>query len=283
VKHIFLTILITGGFLFVESHAQTVEETFREAMFFLENGDELQAGKHIRRAVYFAPEDVRFDLWYKAARAGERYKAYKLTESCCDSSVNYLHLGDTSKYKAVLLLKTKALLMLHKNKQALVLLDSNPEYLNPKSDSIAAFYYGIALLETGKIKKAQIAFEQALGSAPEAEKKQLNELFAQPDWFDKPRSETAVRLSQILPGTGQLYAGYPNEAFKSFVLNATLFTVLYDLSVNYSWYNGLLSVYPWFERYYLSGLQKASELAEEKRKLKRQKVINEIIRIVKNE
>lgn len=266
--------MILSVLFFAKSKAQTVNETFAKAEHFLDKGELSLAEKHFQRALYFTPDNEKSDLWYKAARASDRNKAYALTEAYCDSSLKYLSLTDTSKYAAVLLLKSKALLMLHKNEQALALLDSNL-----KSDSIAAFYRGIALLETGEPEAAQIAFEQFLGSGAEANKKQLETLFSKPDWFHKPHPEIAFRLSQVLPGSGQLYAGYPKEAYKSFLLNAGLFILLYDLSVNYSWYNGLLAVYPWFERYYLSGLQKASELAREKQQLKRQQVISEIIRM----
>jgi hypothetical protein len=275
--------MILSVLFFAKSQAQTVNETFAKAEHFLDKGEQSLAEKHFRRALYFTPDNEKSDLWYKAARASDRNKAYGLTEAYSDSSLKYLSLTDTSKYAAVLLLKSKALLMQHRNRQALSLLDSNAEILNLKNDSIVAFYRGIALLEIGEPEAAQIAFEQFLGSGVEANKKQLEALFSKPDWFHKPHPEIAFRLSQILPGSGQMYAGYPKEALNSFLLNAGLFILLYDLSVNYSWYNGLLSVYPWFERYYLSGLQKASELAREKRQLKRQQVISEIIRMAETE
>ncbi|MEA2042415.1 MAG: hypothetical protein U9N85_07670 [Bacteroidota bacterium] len=92
--------------------------------------------------------------------------------------------------------------------------------------------------------------------------------------------KNASNLSVILPGLGQLFVGEYSEAANSFLLNGFLFFLLHDLTVNYAWYSGLLSVYPWYERYSKSSVVKAKELAEQKVKDNKQEILNQIIRVL---
>lgn len=74
----------------------------------------------------------------------------------------------------------------------------------------------------------------------------------------------AYMLSAVIPGLGQLYAGYPKEAINSFTLNGLLITGLVITSFNYTWFDGLLAFGMWLPRYYIGGIKLAGKLAKQK-------------------
>ena len=73
---------------------------------------------------------------------------------------------------------------------------------------------------------------------------------------------TALLLSTIVPGTGQIYAGDPRDALNAFALNAGLATLIFT-AMKHEYYleAALLFVYP-FRRYYLGNRDNARIAAE---------------------
>lgn len=257
--------------------AQSAEETLLTAEKLMLRGKRDTAVNLYRRALFFTPKKKAGYAWQKAAFTADRANEFRIVREFADSALVHIPLSDTAAYRESLFLKAKALLMLHENRQALELLLSRQAFYNPETTARAALLWGIAYLENEQFAKAREAFSFLFSDAEERKHCELNRLFSDSSVFQKPRSETARILSTIIPGGGQLYAGYPEEALNSFVLNASLFVLLYRFSADYSWYNAWLSIYPWYERYYSSNILRASRLAEEKRKLKRQALISRII------
>jgi len=84
-------------------------------------------------------------------------------------------------------------------------------------------------------------------------------------------------LSIVIPGSGQLYAGDYKNAVNSFLLVAVFAAIGTDMFIRYAWYDSLISVFPWFLRYYTGGYKNAMKIAEQKRTEKRNKRLNKII------
>ncbi len=95
----------------------------------------------------------------------------------------------------------------------------------------------------------------------------------------KPR--LAGLLSALVPGLGQLYAGYTKEALNSFALNGTLIAGLVITSVNYTWIDGVLAFGTWLPRYYVGGINLASKLAKQKNLDKKNRLFQERVSLIK--
>ena len=86
------------------------------------------------------------------------------------------------------------------------------------------------------------------------------------DWQARPRpsEDHAQRLSALLPGAGQVYAGDWGSAVASFTLNATWIGLLGYTIADRDWLGGLL-VANFGPRYYLGGIQNAGNLVSKAR------------------
>jgi TM2 domain-containing membrane protein YozV len=100
----------------------------------------------------------------------------------------------------------------------------------------------------------------------------------------KPRlknTKLAVVFSAIIPGLGQLYAGYPRESANSFILNGTLITGAVLTSLNYTWIDGTLAFAGWIPRYYIGGINRAIILTKQKNEQKKEYLFQERITLLK--
>ena len=271
-------------FSFVSSglHSQTVEQTYNSAKEKLTEGDVFQAKRLFVRAIFFTPQEKKNEKWMDAAVAFEAHQCFDEVISFVDSAIYYCNSSDIDFNNKLILLKVKSLLKLQENEQALFELDEYYIDKDIKQDSLSVFYKAVAYWQLGNIDYAKYNFLQFSELKNSKKQKEFNEIYKQIRSENTLNPNFAFILSEIIPGAGQLYSGSSSDALNSFLLNAVLFYFLYDLSVNYSWYSGLLSVYPWYERYKYSGAKKAKELAVEKNKIIKQEYLNKIIDILIN-
>ena len=73
------------------------------------------------------------------------------------------------------------------------------------------------------------------------------------------------------------------NAINSFLLVAVFTAIGADMYLRYAWYDPLISVFPWFFRYYSGGYKNAKEIAFHKRTEKRNNKLNELIMLIKND
>jgi len=79
----------------------------------------------------------------------------------------------------------------------------------------------------------------------------------------RKRPETAVLLSTIVPGAGQLYAGHPLEALHAFCLSVACAYWTYVTAANGSLLEAAVGPFPWFLRYYGGNRYWAAERVRE--------------------
>jgi hypothetical protein len=86
----------------------------------------------------------------------------------------------------------------------------------------------------------------------------------------------AKTLSAILPGLGHLYIKDYKNAANSFVLNTGLLSLSIYTTVNYGWFEGLVLILPWWQKYYVGGFERAAILAKKRNEQQRNRFMEQI-------
>jgi len=111
---------------------------------------------------------------------------------------------------------------------------------------------------------------------------QPNEIFAVDMLVDRleeianTNHAKARLLSMILPGLGQAVNGEPEDGLNSLALVGGLLIVFFEVSQSLTTVDALVSVGPWFGRYYLGGLQNATKASVNKMKALQKSEIQEL-------
>tara|TARA_B110001452_G_scaffold71163_1_gene57432 strand:- start:498 stop:1337 length:840 start_codon:yes stop_codon:yes gene_type:complete len=92
--------------------------------------------------------------------------------------------------------------------------------------------------------------------------------------------KAASVLSMLIPGSGQMFYGNFSSGINSLLLTTTALTVFTIISIRYSYIDAILSVFPYYQRYYIGGVINAINFAEEKNKLITYKTINNLNNII---
>ena len=92
--------------------------------------------------------------------------------------------------------------------------------------------------------------------------------------------KVASTLSMVLPGSGQVYSGNFSSGLNSLLLTTTALSVFTIISIRYSFIDAILSVFPYYQRYYIGGVINAINFAEEKNKLITNKTIIDLNNII---
>ena len=80
----------------------------------------------------------------------------------------------------------------------------------------------------------------------------------------------------VLPGSGQVYSGNFSSGLNSLLLTTTALSVFTIISIRYSALDAILSVFPYYQRYYVGGVVNAINFAEEKNKLLYSETVNNL-------
>ncbi len=91
----------------------------------------------------------------------------------------------------------------------------------------------------------------------------------------------AYIYSGIIPGSGQFSAEAYREGINSFLLLGTLYALSVRLMFVYSFWDAAITFFPWIQRYYLGGMDRARELAHKKIEEKRAESYQTIIELTR--
>jgi hypothetical protein len=110
-------------------------------------------------------------------------------------------------------------------------------------------------------------------------KNKIDSLFIVLESIKGPKPKKARILSTILPGLGQLYAGDIKNGINSFILTGGLIVLGINTAINLTLLDALMTVAPWFQRYYMGGYNRAENIAAEKFKEKQNRVFLSILSV----
>jgi tetratricopeptide (TPR) repeat protein len=142
------------------------------------------------------------------------------------------------------------------------------------------FYLGLCYFGIENYLLAAECFFKVIEDGTQTQKKELLDIFTNRKNFFSPDAVKATIMSMIIPGSGQIYAGDTKNGINSFLLTAGFFLLGYSITVNYSFWDAFVSVFPWFLKYYQGGYTNAQKIAEMKRLMRRSDAFKKILIII---
>jgi tetratricopeptide (TPR) repeat protein len=111
-----------------------------------------------------------------------------------------------------------------------------------------------------------------------SEKNTIQTFFNNTKKVNRRYNPTMVEWMSIIPGLGQAWCGYYKESANAFLISGAFIVLFADVTIKYTLLDGLMTVYPWFNRYYKGGIIKAYKLAEKKRETEKNKLYNSLLK-----
>ncbi len=269
--------VINALLLMAPAHSQTLEETFDLAQRKKDAGNMEEAISAYRRVLFFdSTEQYYQETVFHLAQCYEKKKDIKKAHHYYDLSYNAL--PDDSLRTHIVLKKAFLFILKGQTRLAYMELSSLPRALPLHFCLQRSFYLGVIHYQEEDYDPAFHHFEQSLRSRPLL-LDSLSHYYLALQKADRLNPSLAGYLSLAIPGLGQLYAGYPGEALNSFVLNAAFLGVYIYTMQTYAILDAILSVYPWFHRYYMGGFFRAEQLAREKKEQRKEEILFHILEL----
>jgi tetratricopeptide (TPR) repeat protein len=180
--------------------------------------------------------------------------------------------------------KADCYILLNKYQYALAeLLSFNDSILKSIEIRHKEFLMGMAYYGLEDFQKSKQYFLNALHENNAEGHVRIEEIFSKRKFLHRPNPKLALILSLILPGMGQYYAGDIKNGVNSFILLSGIVYLGISIAVKYKFIDAVISVFPWYQRYFQGGYTKAEKIALRKRQAKRSERFNEILLIVQQD
>jgi tetratricopeptide (TPR) repeat protein len=88
---------------------------------------------------------------------------------------------------------------------------------------------------------------------------------------------TALLLSAFLPGAGQFYSKHHKEGVNSLLLMSAVFYIYYYSITTYGVFDAVLTILPWFQRYYVGGLNMSANLVKDYKDERKTVLYNDLV------
>jgi len=233
--------------------------------------------KEYQRTIFFGDTTNLSEYYQKIADAKFLLQDYPSAIKFYDLA--FFSTKSDSLKNELILSKVKSLLLTQNYYQAIVDLFNISGAQNKFVIQHRDLYFGIAYFGIDSFKLSQKYFLKCVEPNSVATQN-LKNLFSHDKKLYKPNLKTAFYLSAFAPGMGQLYAGDVKDAINSLALTGGLMYLGIKMTQWYTLFDAVLTVGPWFQRYYQGGFIHAKQIAIEKKANNRNKYFNDIISII---
>lgn len=254
--------------------AQAGDEAFRFALHNYEKQNYNIAAKEYNRAVFLG-HTQQWECFWQIARCYVYLNQYDLSNQFFDKA--YFSLSNDSLKTELLLEKAFANIMQKDfNRSYYELLNVDSLY-SPKQNRDYWLYLGVSFYGVDDFEHARECFAENL---TDEQLEELNAAFTYLKKMQKRHRPGRVEtMSYLLPGLGQIHTGNVKAGLNSAALLGAIFYGVVRISFLYSPFDGLVIFAPWFQRYYMGGVDKAHQMAIEKIAQKKNETFNRIIEI----
>ena len=255
-------------------YSQSRHESYNKAIQLQAEGQYEPALRLFERVYYFSKDSLRKPC---LIHLGECNNALGQFGPAVDNYQNAILLAGSAKEKNnIKLLEIKSLIL------------ANQDYLVPgvlkDLDTLQFrelirpynFYTGVYHYLEGNFDSSFRAFNK-LAAGDSLKTAKLAKIFRQNRKIDRIRPGLALTMSLLLPGSGQVYAGYYKEGINSILLNGAFATITVLTYNAYGLFDAMVAPFPWFFRYYIGGATKARRLAIQRIIVNRDKVYRELL------
>jgi tetratricopeptide (TPR) repeat protein len=257
--------------------AQNLDETYQFGLeqYALSNYE--TASLAFERVLYFG--DGKY-----AVNTLDHLAKIRLAKGDIEGALQFYHRAsvtsnDFAEKSYYTLRKCSGLLSLQKTKLAMIDLFDISDELPDSTVKYKYFLLGVAYFSELEFNESRLAFKNAISEHEVSKKNQIDSLFNVVQHIKHPNPKTAKILSIFIPGAGQFYAGDVKNGINSLLLTGGFLFLGINTVINYGVFNSFVSVFPWFQRYYMGGYHRAERIAEERLREKRDQVFQSIIDI----
>jgi tetratricopeptide (TPR) repeat protein len=274
IKYLNLSVLIVfSQFIFQKLPAQNLEETINFADNQFRSGNLATALKTYQRALFFSEGINNLYLFRQIAEISYINNDYETAQKYYGLAYN--QSGNDS-LKTELLFNKASCQMLNKNYQFAIIDLLSVEDTSGIVQKRLNFYLATCYFGSEDFYKAQTYFGSCVGMK---DKNELSDLFSDKKLLS-PSPKKARIMSMILPGLGQVYSGDIKSGLNSLLLTSGLIALGFNISAKYQPVDAILTILPWYQRYYTGGYGKAEEIARKKRDMKRNEIYIRILKLV---
>jgi len=192
----------------------------------------------------------------------------------------YRNSSDEELIKRARFKKISSLILEKSYNQALIDLYNIPDSLYRKHLTEVDMLYAICHFGLEDFEKSELSFKHAVGEDEDAIAR-IDSIFDLKKYFNKPKPGIASTLSLIIPGSGQVYSGDISDGINSFILTGAFLVLASYVAFEYTLMDAIVIALPWYQRYYMGGINNASEAAIAERQSRRSYVYKMLLDTVK--
>lgn len=258
---------------------QSVDQLIEFADEKVQQGQYELAAKEYQRALFFGPKDKVGPLSIATGDCYFEMRDYAGAERYYRFAANLIH-NDSLKTE-VLLKKSSCLLLDHQYQLAIFDLLNLAHSISPSLERKKSILLGVAYFGMNDFERSEKYFLSS-ASRDEAIMDEVSLLFDSKKLM-RPNPNLAYWMSVILPGSGQFYSGDVKNGLNSMILSLGLAVLTYNMAINQSILDALMTIFPWWQRYYIGGYNSARQIAELKRQENRAEIFQIIYKTVREE
>ncbi len=275
IKYIILfSIIISSSTFGLKLKAQSYRETLEFASNQYEQHNYAVALKTFKRLIFFSHGEGLLPLYTKVGELAFLIGDFETSQFNYGLAYN---IADSDSLKNDLLFKKAFSQILNKEYQYAIIDLLTINDFDKATKQRLNFYLGTCYFGLEQFDRSKKYFELCV----EPEEITSVDLLFSDNKLYYPSPKKARIMSMLLPGLGQFYVGKYKDGLNSFFLTLGLMAIGVRTAVNTGVVFALVSVAPWFQRYYTGGYTNAEKIAIMKRQNNRNSAYNSIIDLVK--
>ena len=257
--------------------SQDIKQSFNFANELYEKQDYVGAAITYRRVIYFDKVEEYRKRCYKNI-ADCLYETHEYEEAADYYELAFFQQKTDSTRAEILFRKLSCYLIQNSFEYAQVELLNLPDKLTFEQNRRKIFYSALLNFSIEKFDESKKEFLQLIDTTNIKSRIRVEQLFVKNEKISRLSPRKARILSMIMPGLGQFYAGDIKNGANSILLTAGIAAWGITAAVrSANPLDALITMVPWFQRYYSGGYKKAEIIAENQKKKRRAKVYNEIL------